>query len=216
MMTQRIPSYITEINDVSQLNDEDKTLLADVIRQHAFRVSDYYLNLINWTDPHDPIRRIVFPEKTELLEWGNLDASYEDYYTVLPGLEHKYRDTTLLLITDMCAGFCRYCFRKRLFMPENGGAKIDVPKCVRYITEHKEVNNVILSGGPLYRNKYFGLNPNLISLEPIGYMIGHYLTEARNALYCVAEDRHQAITIFETVTSEYIESIKKYLAMKVK
>jgi len=40
-------------------------------------------------------------------------------------------------------------------------------------------------------------------------MIGHYLTEARNALYCVAEDRHQAITIFETVTSEYIESIKK-------
>lgn len=169
-MSQWIPSYITEINDVSQLNDEDKTLLADVVRQHAFRVSDYYLNLINWTDPHDPIRRIVFPEKTELLEWGNLDASYEDYYTVLPGLEHKYRDTTLLLITDMCAGFCRYCFRKRLFMPENGGAKIDVPKCVRYITEHKEVNNVILSGGDpliLSTKKLEQIIKNLISINHV-------------------------------------------------
>ena len=170
MMSQWIPSYITEINDVSQLNDEDKTLLADVVRQHAFRVSDYYLNLINWTDPHDPIRRIVFPEKTELLEWGNLDASYEDYYTVLPGLEHKYRDTTLLLITDMCAGFCRYCFRKRLFMPENGGAKIDVPKCVRYITEHKEVNNVILSGGDpliLSTKKLEQIIKNLIGINHV-------------------------------------------------
>ena len=69
------------------------------------------------------------------------------------------------------------------------------------------VKNVIMSGGPMYGNKYFGLNPNLIALEPIGYMIGHYLTEARNALHCVAEDRNKAITIFERVTSEYIESL---------
>ena len=71
------------------------------------------------------------------------------------------------------------------------------------------VKNILLSGSPSYRNKYFGLNPNLTALEPIGYMIGHYITEARNALYCVAEDRHQAITTFETVTSEYIESLKR-------
>ncbi len=70
------------------------------------------------------------------------------------------------------------------------------------------VKNVIMSGGPIYSNKYFGLNPNLIALEPIGYMIGHYLTEARNALYCVAEDKHESIKIFEHVTSEYIELLK--------
>ena len=70
------------------------------------------------------------------------------------------------------------------------------------------VKNVILSGGPLYRNKYFGLNPNLISLEPIGYMIGHYLTEAKNTLYCIAKDNRQAMAIFEKVTSKYIESLK--------
>jgi len=71
------------------------------------------------------------------------------------------------------------------------------------------VKNVIMSGGPAYRNKFFGLKPNLIALEPIGYMIGHYLTEARNSLFCLTEDRDETITIFERVSSDYIESLKK-------
>jgi len=170
MKAQREPLYITKINNVKQLGEKDKTLLADVTRQYAFRVSNYYLNLINWTDPHDPIHRLIIPERAELLEWGNLDASNEDYYTVQPGLEHKYPDTTLLLITDMCAGFCRYCFRKRLVMSENGETKIDILKCIQYITEHKEVNNVILSGGDpliLSTKKLERIIKNLISINHV-------------------------------------------------
>jgi len=78
------------------------------------------------------------------------------------------------------------------------------------------VKNIILSGSPSFRNKYFGLNPNLMGLEPICIMIGHYLTEARNALYCVADDRDQAITIFENVTSDFIESLKTEGEKKLK
>ncbi|HEC39753.1 hypothetical protein LCGC14_0320650 [marine sediment metagenome] len=70
------------------------------------------------------------------------------------------------------------------------------------------VKNIILSGDSSYRNNYLGLNPNVTALETIGSMIGHYLTEARNALFCVAENRHLALTIFEKASSEYIESLK--------
>jgi predicted nucleotide-binding protein (sugar kinase/HSP70/actin superfamily) len=48
-----------------------------------------------------------------------------------------------------------------------------------------------------------------MTIEPICHMIGHYLTEAKNTLYCIAEDRFQAMTNFEEVTSDYIESLKR-------
>lgn len=33
---------------------------------------------------------------------------------MLPGLQHKYRQTALILSTHRCAMYCRHCFRKRL------------------------------------------------------------------------------------------------------
>ena len=76
----------------------------------VFRTNDYYQGLINWDDPDDPIRRLVIPMEEELDEWGRLDASHEELYTKVPGLEHKYRDTALLLVNDVCGAYCRFCF----------------------------------------------------------------------------------------------------------
>jgi len=61
----------------------------------------------------------VIPDVQELDDWGQLDASDEESYTVAKGLEHKYDSTALLLVNEVCAAYCRFCFRKRLFMDEN-------------------------------------------------------------------------------------------------
>jgi lysine 2,3-aminomutase len=141
------PRYTNKLDQVAGLSEADKLALKPVAEKFAFRVNDYYQSLIDWNDPHDPIRRIVMPDIQELGEFGELDASNELSYTVVKGLEHKYADTALLLVNNVCGAYCRFCFRKRLFTDGNDEVVNDVTEAVAYIREHPEINNVLLSGG---------------------------------------------------------------------
>ena len=141
------PKYITKIDQIPQLTETEKGRLREVSEKFVFRTNDYYQSLIDWNDPDDPIRRLVVPMEEELNEWGQLDASSESLYTKVPGLEHKYDDTALLLVNDVCGAYCRFCFRKRLFMDGNDEVVRDVTEGVRYIQRHPEISNVLLTGG---------------------------------------------------------------------
>jgi len=138
--------YFTKIDQIP-IDETEKEKLKKVTEKFAFRINEYYLNLINWDDPNDPIRRIIIPSMDELIEWGELDASNEHKYTVAPGLEHKYKDTALMLVSRVCGGICRFCFRKRVFLAGNKEIMIDVEPGLEYIKKHKEITNVLLSGG---------------------------------------------------------------------
>jgi KamA family protein len=139
--------YIHDVDRIPGIPDDRRSQLREVARKYAFRANDYYLELIDWTDPDDPIARLIIPSPEELHEWGRLDASNEAAVTVSPGVQHKYEDTVLLLCTEVCGAYCRYCFRKRLFMHDNEEVGKDVSAGIRYIAQHPEVTNVLLSGG---------------------------------------------------------------------
>ncbi|MFT7640499.1 MAG: lysine 2,3-aminomutase [Pirellulaceae bacterium] len=136
-----------QLSKIEQLSEYEREQLELVSKKFAFRVNDYYLDLIDWDDPQDPIRQLVIPRLEELNDWGELDASNELSVTVTRGVQHKYTDTVLLLCNEVCGAYCRYCFRKRLFMTDNDEATNDVTEGIRYISEHPEVNNVLLTGG---------------------------------------------------------------------
>jgi lysine 2,3-aminomutase len=146
-VSSRRLSHLTRLDQIEPLSDEQRSALAPVAGQFAFRSNDYYLSLIDWDDPADPIRRAVVPNVEELEEWGQLDPSDEYTYTVMPGLEHKYNYTVLLLISNVCGGLCRYCFRKRVFMGPRTECLRDIPAAMEYIASRKEVTNVLLTGG---------------------------------------------------------------------
>lgn len=141
------PKYITKLEQLDGLSSDDRLRLDEVARKFVFRTNEYYMSLVNWNNPDDPIRRLIVPDESELEEWGRLDASFEADYTVVPGLEHKYASTALLLVNDVCGAYCRFCFRKRLFMDENDEVVKDVSEGVEYIREHEEISNVLLTGG---------------------------------------------------------------------
>lgn len=143
----RKPKYITRLEQVPELGEEERDRLKPVTDEFVFRTNDYYNSLIDWSDPDDPIRRLVIPNVAELEEWGRLDASNEESYTRVPGLEHKYDATALLLVNDVCGAYCRFCFRKRLFMGDNDEVHRDVSEGIAYIREHAEITNVLLTGG---------------------------------------------------------------------
>jgi len=141
------PRYITRLDQVSSLSAAEREELKPVSDKFTFRTNEYYQSLIDWDDPDDPIRRIVMPDVQELGEFGELDASDESSYTALRGLEHKYADTALLLVNNVCGAYCRFCFRKRLFTDGNDETTNDVTEAIEYIKRHPEINNVLLSGG---------------------------------------------------------------------
>jgi len=145
------PGYVTSVEQLHGLSEQERKRLKQVTAHFAFLANDYYLSLINWDDPNDPIRRIVVPSVCELEQWGQLDPSNEKAYTVMQGLEHKYDSVTLLLVTDKCDVLCRYCFRKRLFIQPQRQRIEDWEAAYSYIAEHPEVTNVLLTGGDAFK-----------------------------------------------------------------
>ncbi|MFZ5814429.1 MAG: KamA family radical SAM protein [Bacillota bacterium] len=140
--------YHTNIRKLDQLSPAERERLAPVTDEYVFRVSDYYLSLIDWNNPADPIRRIVIPTEAELTEYGRLDPSDEASNYVAKGCQHKYPTTALLLVSDVCGAYCRFCFRKRLFKDDvESEVSLDVKEGLAYIAAHPEINNVLLTGG---------------------------------------------------------------------
>ncbi len=139
--------YFNNLKDVEALSVDQQESLQEVTEKYRFRSNDYYLSLINWDDPDDPIRRLIVPHESELEVWGSFDPSQEHFFTIIPGLEHKYQSTALLLVSNVCGGICRYCFRKRVFISKHGDTLQDLPKAIEYISEHTEITNVLLTGG---------------------------------------------------------------------
>ncbi|QSF46628.1 KamA family radical SAM protein [Paenibacillus tianjinensis] len=139
--------YITDINKIEMISGPEKERLKVVTDKFVFRVNDYYLSLIDWDNPEDPIRKLVIPGEGELTEYGRWDASDEDTNYVVPGCQHKYKTTALLIVSEVCGAYCRYCFRKRLFRNDVKEAVSDVSPGLEYIANHPEINNVLLTGG---------------------------------------------------------------------
>jgi len=130
-----------------QLNSGQWRRLQQVVSRHPMSITRYYLSLIDWDDPADPLRRMMVPSEEELSLAGSYDTSGELENTVMPGLQHKYPQTALILATNRCASYCRFCFRKRLVGLSTQEVLHRFGRAVSYIRRHGEINNVLISGG---------------------------------------------------------------------
>ena len=141
------------VNDVDGLktfipvNEEDVQAYKDVSKKFPISSTQYYLNLIDPNDPNDPIRKMCIPSINEFDVDGAFDTSGETQNTKMQGLQHKYSQTALLLSTNKCAMYCRHCFRKRLVGTTNNETLSFIQDAVEYISDHTEINNVLITGG---------------------------------------------------------------------
>jgi lysine 2,3-aminomutase len=110
----------------------------------------YYLGLARPDDPACPIRRQVVPRAEERVRVaGDLrDPLGEEEHQVAPHLIQRYPDRALLLATDRCAVYCRFCTRSRL-VGNGGGARslASLEPAFEYLETHTEIRDLILSGG---------------------------------------------------------------------
>lgn len=161
---ERNPRHLTHINQVRWLSAQEIESLTPITESFAFRANEYYLSLINWDDPNDPIRKIIIPDGTEPAEWGDVDPSQEEIYVRVPGLEHKYTSVAVVLTTPCCGGYCRFCFRKRIHMKGNQEMVRDLNKVIDYIRAHREISEVLLTGG----------DPLVLSTDRLDKMVSRF------------------------------------------
>ncbi len=96
----------------------------------------------------DPLLKQVMPLDQEFIHTdGYLTDPLEEHDTVAEGLLHKYKHRVLLIVKAGCAINCRYCFRRHFPYSENSPNKVRWQSALNYITDHKDVNEVIFSGG---------------------------------------------------------------------
>jgi lysine 2,3-aminomutase len=114
------------------------------------RITPYYLSLVDPHDPACPIRRQCVPDALEDREVpGDLaDPLGEVAHEVAPHLVQRYPDRALLLATDRCAVYCRFCTRSRMVGSGDGAVSLDaLAPAFAWLRAHPEVRDVIVSGG---------------------------------------------------------------------
>ena len=140
-------SSLDELKKQITITKDEEEALKKVIKMHPMKITKYYLSLINPKDKNDPIRKMIIPSVEELNTEGEYDTSGEKTNTKKVGLQHKYSETALILSTNRCAAYCRYCFRKRLIGLPTKEISNRFDDSVDYIKKHKEIDNVLITGG---------------------------------------------------------------------
>ncbi len=138
---------IEEIEQYVSFTADEKKQLEEIAEIHPIRVTRHVMELMDTQDPEDPIRKMYLPSLDELDLSGAYDTSGEAENTVATGLQHKYESTALLLSTNVCAIYCRYCFRKRMVGISNNEVLNQFDDAIDYIRMHPEISNVLISGG---------------------------------------------------------------------
>ncbi len=113
-------------------------------------VTPHYLSLIDADDPNCPLRKQLVPNDPEgQVGRGDLrDPLGEEDHEVAPDLIQRYPDRALLLVSDRCAVYCRFCTRSRMVGSGGGPRSLTrLEPAFQYLRAHPEVRDVIVSGG---------------------------------------------------------------------
>lgn len=130
----------------------DEARYIQLAGQYDIGISDHVRSLIRKTGrpEKDVIGRQYIPTLDELnvLSDEESDPIGDEIYTPVGGIVHRYGDRVLFKVTNVCAVYCRYCFRREMV---GAGAEHlsddDFDRAIAYIKSHNEIWEVILTGG---------------------------------------------------------------------
>ncbi len=132
------------------------------------RATPYYANLAHKSDPNCPIRRIIVPQIQEIeaqkvQSLADPLAERDKKNNPVPRVIHRYEDRVLLLATDFCNVYCRYCTRKHFTASgEAMISNVELEKALQYISSDSKIKEVIVTGG----------DPLTLSTSKLDFILG--------------------------------------------
>ena len=127
----------------------------------------YFASLMDPDDPDCPIRKQVIPSMKETenrygipdyLIWKENRAGDEKRPDAIA---RQYYDRIAFTVTDVCANYCRHCFRKELVVDRDLKLRMYVDEGLQWIAGHEEIRDVLVTGG----------DPFILSDDKIEYVI---------------------------------------------
>ncbi len=161
--------YWTTLKDLQNANfikqQDDLSTVAD---HFQIRVSPAMQEIMQ-NDASDPIYQQFIPSIQEaiILDDEVSDPIGDIPYTPITGIVHRYQDRALLKVTQLCAVYCRFCFRKEMIgqYGESLG-KSELDAAFEYINNHPELWEIILTGG----------DPLILSVNRLEYILQNLAT----------------------------------------
>src|SRR3954469_17429097 len=125
--------------------------LEEVAARYAVAVTPDIAELIDSSDPDDPIGRQFIPRAEELVggPGESADPIGDHAHSPVSGIVHRYPDRVLFKLIHVCAVYCRFCFRREMVGPGKATALSEAAyrDALDYIRGHAEIWEVILTGG---------------------------------------------------------------------
>ncbi len=124
----------------------DREAVQNAIDKFNLRITPAALETIK--EIGDPFwqQYVPTPEENEVLD-GIVDSLNEDEDSPVPNITHRYPDRVLFLVSPVCATYCRFCTRRRKVGDPDKIPLNQFDSAFKYLRRHKEVRDVILSGG---------------------------------------------------------------------
>ena len=184
-----------------KLQPDEEAVANDEGFSFRMAITPYYLSLIDHDNPNDPVRLQAIPriQENSIAASDLPDPLNEDTDSPVPGMTHRYPDRVLLLLTDQCGVYCRHCTRRRK-AGENDAPMPDenVNLALKYIEEHTEIRDVILSGG----------DPLTLSDERLDEVLGK-LAKIKH-LDIVRIGTRLPVTLPQRINESLLTVLKKY------
>ena len=189
------------LEKVLHVTDEERNAFAQSHEMFNMGITPYYASLMDPNDPNCPIRLQSVPKMGELtiLDSELEDPLGEEKDMPVPGITHRYPDRVLFYTTHNCPVYCRHCTRKRKVSdPSSSAQTAQLEMGLKYIEEHKEIRDVVISGGDPLSNSDDRLEYILSRLRAMDH-IEIFRIGTRNL-----------VTLPQRITDSFVQMIRKY------
>jgi len=199
-LRHRITTF-EQLKEIVELTPEEIEGIKHSKGRLALAVTPYFTSLMDPVNPNCPIRKQAIPqiEEIRLSKSEMVDPLGEDNHSPVPGLVHRYPDRVLLLVTDQCAVYCRYCTRRRLVgSSEQSITPGNFEEVLKYLKSHRKVRDVLLSGG----------DPLLLENERLEEMLSRL--RALPHIEILRIGTRAPVTLPQRITGGLVRMLKKY------
>jgi len=194
-------TILEKLKEIINLTPEEIEGIKHSKGRLALAVTPYFASLMDPDNSNCPIRRQAIPriEEIHLSKNEMVDPLGEDTHSPVPGLVHRYPDRVLLLVTDQCAVYCRYCTRRRLVgSSERSITQGNFEEVLKYLRSHRKVRDVLISGG----------DPLLLENERLEEMLSRLRMIPHIELLRIGT--RVPVTLPQRITGGLVRMLKKY------
>src|SRR6266446_9888060 len=141
---------ITPLRPTTNASSAEILRLREVTQRYDYRLTPYLQSLLRGRPAHDPLIRQFLPDDRELhaLPHERADPIGDVPFSPVKGIVHRYPDRVLLKVAHACPVYCRFCFRREMIGSKGDALQgVELDAAIDYVREHREVWEVILTGG---------------------------------------------------------------------